>query len=107
MARRKADWMLANGRPVIFPEFGGTKYVDDWDETFDEWEQAWVQNFMSFADGNGYSGYLAWLWGSSRGGQNAAWNIIYDWNGGLTTYGTFLKNYYLVHQGTSPNGESP
>ena len=87
-----ADWMLANGRCVISTEFGGGR--DQEEPPWDSWQTTFIQNFMAALDANGYSGYTAHQW-VVNGGEFE--QLLADWNGNPTTYGTTVKNYYLSH----------
>ncbi|MFX0008364.1 MAG: glycoside hydrolase family 5 protein [Candidatus Hermodarchaeota archaeon] len=87
-----ADWVLANGYPVIITEFGisgvGTTPVSSQHVT-------WLNNFMSTVDDAGYCGYTAWRWATpDLVGVDA---LLADWYGNPTTFGQVIRDYYVIH----------
>jgi len=97
-----SDWALAHGYAVMSTEFGGggngvsNGQSHLWSESgVTAFSTAWLNSFMTVFDADGYSGYTAWRWCTS--GQDNIWNLLADWNGNPTTYGTVIRNYYLAH----------
>jgi endoglucanase len=88
-----ADWVIANGYPVIFTEIGPNGAPDE--PAFNSQHAAWLNGFMSTTDALGYSGYTAWRWATPQYVGNDA--LLADWNGSPTTYGQVLRDYYLTH----------
>jgi aryl-phospho-beta-D-glucosidase BglC (GH1 family) len=92
-----ADWMIANGRCVIYTEFGG--YGNGVDYSVHGWSASgvaafstpWLQNFMTVLDADGYSGYTCYLWATGDYG------LLADWNGNPSGYGNVISTYYLAH----------
>jgi len=96
----KADWMIANGRCVIFTEFGpGGPGAPDW--TIKPWtgnedfNTVWLQNLMIVLDTDGYGGYQAFRWSCSD--TTYAFYLLADWNGNPSGYGNVIRTYYLTH----------
>ena len=87
-----ADWMLANGRCVMATEFGGGQ--NQREPPWNSWQTVFIQNFMTALDSNGYSGYTAHQWMINGGAYE---QLLSDWSGKSTDYGTVVKNYYLSH----------
>jgi hypothetical protein len=83
------SWLASNGRCVFFAEFGLNG-----DSTYDAYDAAWLNNFMAVCDADGYSGYTAFRWCLEDADLN---NILTNWSGGLSAYGSNLKTYYLSH----------
>jgi hypothetical protein len=84
------------GKCVYAQEFGGSGNGQDyggysWSSpgvaTF---STAWVNNFMSLMDSEGYGGYICWAWNVGPGSD-----LLADWDGTSSEYGSVIKNYYL------------
>jgi hypothetical protein len=82
------NWLHANGRCVVFSEFGGDC------SAYNSWSSTWVQNFMTMCDANGISGYTAFRWCTAA---SDVFNLLTAWNGNLSTFGNDLRAYYLAH----------
>ncbi len=91
-----ADWVLSHGYPVICTEFGCGGNGRDYEaHPMNDWSATWLNNFMTVCDTDGYSGYTAWRWCTSN--YDTPWNLLSNWSGAPTTYGTTIKNYYTTH----------
>ena len=89
-----AKQVLDAGFPVVFTEFGcGGNGVDYGLHSMNDWSATWLNNYMTVCDTDGYSGYTAWRWCTSS--YDNPWNLLADWYGNPTTYGSVIKNYYL------------
>ena len=89
-----AKQVLDAGYPVVFTEFGcGGNGVNNALNPMNDWSATWLRNYMAVCDTDGYSGYTAWRWCTSS--YDNPWNLLADWYGNPTTYGSVIKNYYL------------